>query len=155
MKSLIQYFVVLAMICFGLTACKKKGCTDPNSLMYDKEAKEDNGTCYYGGSGGNTTIVAFPQHHGTPIASVFGHLDSAWVKFNAQDQPADGIYDMVIVGDSGEEHVHIHDLKPGKYYIYMTGYDTLRSEYVRGGIPYTLIQQTGEIDANIPVTEGD
>jgi hypothetical protein len=155
MKNMICFSFALFILSVVLFSCKKRGCTDPNSLSYDKDATEDNGSCWYGGLGGRTTIVAFPQHHGRTISSIQGHLDSAFVKFNAQDKPSDGIYDLAIAGDSGEDHVHIEDLKPGKYYIFMTGYDTSISKYVFGGIPYTLQQTSGEIDANFPVTEGD
>ena len=31
----------------GFNSCKKKGCTDPNSLAYNAEAKKDDGSCTY------------------------------------------------------------------------------------------------------------
>jgi len=104
------------------------------------------GSCQYAGQGGNTTIAAFPQHHTVPIWSVYGHIDSAFVKFNAVNLPSS--YDLVIAGDSGEDHVHIPNLKPGKYYIYMTGYDSLHGPFMEV-FPYTLTQTSGELDLDV------
>ena len=156
MKKVTILLLSLAVCVFVLPSCKKKkGCTDSVSINYDSEAEEDDGSCVYAGEGGNTTIVAKPEHHGTPIASVFGHHDSAFVKFNTLTFPGSNPsnYDLVLVGDSGEDHVHLENLKVGKYYIYMTGYDTLRHEYVTGGIPYVLTQGTGEVELAVPVVE--
>ena len=144
-----------------IPACKKKGCTDPVSISYDSNADKDDGSCEYAGTGGNTTIVAFPQHHGQPIISgthdpdSISHPDSAYVKFNATESPgtSPASYDLRIEGEIGENHVHIPGLKPGKYFIYMTGYDGNANKFVRGGIPYVLNQATGEVDLNIPVSE--
>jgi hypothetical protein len=112
--------------------------------------------CKEAGSGGTTTIAAFPKHHDTPIVSVVGKLDTAYVKFNTQDFPGDNpaAYDLVIPGEAGEEHVHIENLKCGDYFIFMTGFDTFINERVTGGIPYSIPEDApSEIDLNVPVTE--
>jgi len=117
-----------------------------------------NNDCVAGG-GGAVTIAAFPQHHGKPIINNAkpGYSDSAFVKFSPGSNfsptanPAD--YDLVFEGDSGEDHVHITNLKCGDYFIYMTGWDTSINQRVTGGIPYSFSQTSGEIDLNVPVTE--
>jgi len=155
-KTLIFCTLIVAGI-LVMSACKKKkeGCTDPISINYDANAESDDGSCAYGGTGGNTTIVAKPQHHGVPIISKIGYVDSAFVKFNAVNSPGTNPsnYDLVLAGEEGEDHVHIEGLKPGKYYIYMTGFDSTIVQRVSGGIPVTLTQSSGEVDMEIPVSE--
>lgn len=36
-----------SILLFSLPSCKKKGCTDPEALNFDAEAKKNNGTCFY------------------------------------------------------------------------------------------------------------
>jgi len=156
MKKSIIFILALATSFALFTGCsKKKGCTDPISVNYDPDAEKDDGTCEYAGSGGDVTLSLFPQHHGVAIVSSGTHPDSAFIKFNATNSPgtAGNLYDIVLAGDSGEEHVHVHNLKRGKYFIFMTGFDTTINQRVTGGIPYTITQTSGDIDINIPVTE--
>lgn len=66
MKKYILILFAVSITISVTTSCKKKkqGCMDPISANYDSSAEEDDGSCAYGGLGGNTTIVAYPQHHG-------------------------------------------------------------------------------------------
>jgi hypothetical protein len=156
MKNKILALVALALVLGMNSGCsKKKGCRDPLSISYDSKAEEDDGSCLYAGLGGNTTIVAKPKHHGVPIINKVGYPDSAFVKFNATESPGTkaGNYDKIFVGEAGEDHVHLTGLKPGKYYIMMTGFDSTIVQRVSGGIPYILTQASGEIEIVVPVTE--
>ncbi len=154
-----QLLFVLIAITVAFASCKKdkkKGCKDPISINYDADAEEDNGSCAYGGIGGNVTIVAKPAHHGEPIISgTQGHPDSLFIKFNAIDFPGSdaALYDLRIEGDDGHDHVEFSGLKPGKYYLYMTGFDSSGQYFVKGGIPYTLTATAGEVIVNVPVVE--
>lgn len=105
------------------------------------------------GTGGDLTLVVFPQHHGKPIPNKANYLDTVFVKFNTQDAPSDGVYDKYFVGEAGEDHIHLTGLKCGNYYLFGTGYDTTINQRVKGGIPYTTEQSSGEVDLNLPVTE--
>ena len=129
---------------------KKEGCTDPISVNYDANAESNNGSCEYAGTGGNVTIVAFPKHHGNDTRPYH-----AYVKFNTQNFPGSNpsSYDLDIVADTTENHIEIENLKRGKYYIYMTAYDTSIAAVVFGGIPITITATSGEVDMNIPVVE--
>lgn len=126
-------------------------------ILFLASCKKDN-PCT-AGSGGAVTIAAFPQHHGKPIYNNAkpDYPDSAFVKFSPSENfitttnPAD--YDLVFVGDSGEDHIHLMNLKCGDYFIFMTGWDTSINARVKGGIPFSFSQTSGEIDLNVPVTE--
>jgi len=136
-------------------SCIIYGCTDPDGLNYDQYANADDGSCQVAGSGGNTTIVAFPQHHGASIISHTNYRDTAFIKFNTQEFPGTdpSLYDLTFIGEDGVDHVNLEGLKAGRYYIYMVGWDTTISERVTGGIPYVLTETSGEVNLNVPVTE--
>jgi len=151
MKKIILFAAIAATTM--LASCKKdkvKGCTDPISVSYNPDAEEDDGTCDYAGIGGNVTIVAFPKHHGNDTRPYY-----VYVKFNAQEFPGTNpsSYDLSIAADTTENHIEIENLKRGKYYIYMTAYDTSIAAGVVGGIPITVTQTSGELDIDVPVTE--
>lgn len=109
-------------------------------------------SCKKNGTNGDATIVAFPQHHSKPI---FG--GTVYVKFNAKDLPSNPTknYDLKIVGDPKEEHVHIKGLLWGDYYLYAEGYDTLIHLPVKGGLAIQIKwgDRQKELDLNVPVTE--
>ena len=107
------------------------------------------------GTGGNVTIVAFPQHHGKAILNKANYPDTVYVKFNTQESPGTNAsnYDTHFIGKTGEDHVHLTGLKCGDYYILAVGFDTTINHRVLGGIPYSFSQTSGEIDLNVPVTE--
>ena len=118
-------------------------------------------SCNKAGTDGSATIVAFPQHHGRAIPNYNGYPDSIYVKFNTQDLPSDPThnYDVVYVGEVGEDHVHCTNLHSGNYYLYATGWDTTLNpptgQRVSGGIAVKIKygQRKKEIDQDVPVTE--
>ena len=109
-------------------------------------------SCKKNNTGGKTKISAFPQHHGKSIKGV-----TVYVKFNTTDMPSDPTsnYDLKVVGEEDEEHVHIDGLRYGKYYLYAVGYDEDISETVVGGIPLTIKwkDRKDQINLDVPVSE--
>jgi hypothetical protein len=124
----IKTVALIAVATLGIVACKKNG------------------------TGGKATIAAFPQHHGVKIYGA-----TAYIKFNATELPANPTtnYDLKIVGDKKEEHIHIEEMLQGNYYFYVTGYDSAIAQVVKGGIPLKIkySERAKELDINIPVVE--
>ena len=44
-KKTLPLLLIAVGVGFTFTACKKKGCTDPNATNFDPDAKKDDGTC--------------------------------------------------------------------------------------------------------------
>jgi hypothetical protein len=127
MKSLLKYIVLFSII-FAFNACKKNT------------------------TGGKTKITAHPAHHGKPINGA-----TVYIKFNTTEMPSNPTsnYDMVVVGEEDEEHVHINGLRYGKYYLYAVGYDPEIAETVMGGTSLTIKwkDRKDNIDLDIAVSE--
>lgn len=131
-----KYFILISAltIIFYTTSCRKDGTP----------------VCKPGQGGGNATLVVLPQHHGHAIPGC-----TAYVAYGTLSSPGSlSSYNLTVVGEAEEEHVHLEDMNCGDYFIFCTGYDSSISQTVRGGIPFTLDPlQTGEIDVIVPVTE--
>ena len=132
-----------------------QGCTDSTSISYNPLAEVDDGSCQYAGTGGNVNIFALPQHHGTPIYGSTVYPDSAFLKFNTQNYPGNSVsdYDLVVAGLPGDSFVYLPEMKPGKYFIRMTGFDNMVNERVTGGMPVIFTQSSGQFNLIVPVTE--
>lgn len=154
---LINIILLGTTICF-LASCKddeKEGCTDPISVSYDPEAKKDDGSCAYAGQGGMTELVLFPQFNNHAVVSTLSYPDTAYIKFNAVTFPgyAASAWDMVIPGNDGENHLHAFNMKKGKYFVYVTGWDVSVNKRVAGGMPITISQESGVLNVNVATVE--
>jgi hypothetical protein len=140
-KKFIRNLGLVLITFFIVQACKKTETKKEESCI--------------GGSGGNLTLVVYPQHHGKELKSSVNYRDTVYIKYNATNFPgkSPSSYDKVIAGDSGENHVHISGLKCGSYFIYATAFDTSAQERVYGGIPFTTSQKEGEVSVMVPVKE--
>jgi hypothetical protein len=109
-------------------------------------------SCKKNNTGGQCEVAAFPQHHGK---SIYGA--TMYVKFGAKDLPSNPTtnYDLKIVGEPEEEHVHIKNLRYGHYFLYAVGWDSTISQQVTGGIALKIkwSERKKEVDVNVPVTE--
>ena len=113
--------------------------------------------CAKEGLDGEATLVVKPQHHGSSIQSTAAYADSVFIKFGVKEIPADPThdYDAVVVGEVGEDHIHIEHVKWGDYSVYCTGWDTTISDRVSGGVVVKIKRKDRkqEIDLPVPVTE--
>jgi hypothetical protein len=130
MKKLIPAFAIVALFFAG---CAKEGLD------------------------GSATLVVKPAHHGSPISSTGAYRDSVFIKFGVTEVPADPTrdYDALVVGEVGEDHVHVINVKWGDYSIYCTGWDVTLNERVTGGVALKIkrSERKKEIVVNVPVTE--
>ena len=102
------------------------------------------------GLGGNAKLKIAAKHHGITIDSC-----TISIKFNSLDAPSNGMYDLtqkVSKGITGESFAIFEGLKPGDYYVYGLGWDPSISNNVKGGIPYTIKDET-DLSIIVPVTE--
>ena len=102
------------------------------------------------GLGGNAKLKIAAKHHGITIDSC-----TISIKFNSLDAPSNGMYDLtqkVSKGVTGESFTIFEGLKPGDYYVYGLGWDPSISNNVKGGIPYTIKDET-DLSIIVPVTE--
>lgn len=90
-KVLIAGILGLSLA-FGVTSCKKKGCTDSDATNYDANAKKDDGSCEF-----DTTSTG-DGHDGSHVMIKMNHLyDGAAV------MPAD-FNDLKYTNDMGTTH---------------------------------------------------
>jgi hypothetical protein len=120
---------IYCLLFISSLACTKKkmGCTDSLSITYNSEAEVDDGSCEYGGLGGNNSIRIYYKNQGIPVISKMDYPDSAFIRFNAIDKPRgpgpgafQGGYDRFYVVPIGDSCINISGLKKGKYFIYLT-----------------------------------
>jgi len=137
MKTSLAFFAVMFLMCLYLFSCNRK---------------DDDCTA---GTGGDLTLVVYPQHHGKTISNLPGYPDTVFIKFNMLDKPGDNVYDKYVIGVTGEDHIHLEGLRCGSYYLFAAGYDSTIKQRVVGGIPFTTDKTSGELNITVPVTEGD
>lgn len=116
--------------------------------------------CAKEGLDGEATFVVKPAHHGAAISSTSAYRDSVFIKFGVTEVPADPThdYDAIIVGEVGEDHIHVEHPKWGDYSVYCTGWDTIGTPdqgRVSGGVLVKLKrkERKEEVIVDVPVTE--
>lgn len=102
------------------------------------------------GLGGQATLKVRTVHHGSTIDSA-----TVYIKFNSQEPAAMGSYDLSAKSASdgnGGFITTFSGLKAGDYYLYGEGWDPSILNNVKGGIPYTIEEETVQ-EVILPVTE--
>lgn len=102
------------------------------------------------GWGGKANLHLVARHHGAVIDSVTFYL-----YFNQTEAPPEGSFDHSVKGTTiapGNTSATISGLKKGDYYILAKGWDPGIAAEVKGGIPYT-IRDESDIDLIVAVTE--
>ena len=130
---------------------EKEGCTDPMSIKYDPDAEKDDGTCTYAGAGGYTEMTFLPKIDTTSVISQPTFRDTAYVKFNSKTFPGTdpAAYDLIHVGEIGEDHIHFYGMKPGYYYVYVVGMNTENNQKVSGHQAVTLTPVEGVVHVEV------
>lgn len=127
MKTILS--VVFCLTFFFIGACKKK----PSA-----------------GFGGSANLKVSAVHHNATIDSC-----TIYIKFNSSEAVALSEYDLnqkLTTDTNGNSYTILEGLKSGDYYIFAQGWDPSISQNVKGGIPYTIVNET-DISVAIPVTE--
>jgi hypothetical protein len=103
------------------------------------------------GLGGSANIKISAKHHAANIDSC-----TIYIKFNSSEAPANlSEYDLsqqLALDANNNSNTIFTGLKTGDYYIFAYGWDPAISANVKGGIPYTIKQET-DLETIIPVTE--
>jgi len=114
-------------------------------------------SCRKAGTGGDVSLIVYPEHHGNPIINHIGYPDTVFLKFNAEELPGTkpSDFDIYFVGTPREDFVHCEGLKAGKYYVYVVGMDSAGPYRVMGGMPLKIkySERKNEIKLTMPVVE--
>lgn len=144
-------FIVPLMVAVGLMAmsCKKEGCTDPEAINYNEEAKKDDGSCEYEQFGsteikidhvwgmGNSTPFELNTQYIHPMSN--DTLTYSKVKYyisNFKLKKSDGSwwthpesYFLVDLSDPSTTTLSLNNIPEGNYteVSYIMGVDSLRN----------------------------
>lgn len=135
MKSIMlsRVFLLIAVVAVVGTGCKKlKNTTSGTEVTVTPQYGEPQQVA---GKGGEASISITPNHAGLNIDSC-----KVFIKYNTSVIPKDGVYDdsLWAMPVDGKPVATFDKLKPGKYYIFARGWDLIRSQKVRGGLPHTI-----------------
>ncbi|MEY4292558.1 MAG: hypothetical protein RIQ61_935 [Bacteroidota bacterium] len=121
-----RYFLVF-VCCIGIFSCRKE------ELI--------------AGKGGSASLSIIPQHHGLNIPN-----SKVYIKYNTKNTPSYYDDSVQTTMQNGIPTAVFAQLKKGNYYLYGTGFDTSVMQNVKGGIPYTIENETAQT-IYLPITE--
>lgn len=138
MKSalLSRYLLLLAAVIFIGVGCKKIKQTENSTTV-----KYTPGTVApkpVAGKGGGASLRITPNHDTLNIDSCM-----LYIKYDAQVVPFDGKYDdsAKALMIQGTPVATFSGLKTGNYYLLAKGWDLVRSQKVRGGLPFIVLEE--------------
>src|SRR5689334_2127419 len=118
-KTMKKYIILISALAF---------------IFFSTSCRKDGTPVCKAGQGGNATMLVFPQHHGRPINGC-----TAYIAYGTLASPGGlSAYNLTVVGEANEEHIHVEDMNCGDYFIFCQGFDSTISQTVRGGIPFSL-----------------
>lgn len=93
-------------------------------------------SCKKNDTGGAAEVHAMIYHGNTPIIGT----TTLYVTFDASSQPANPTsdYDLKLMGEADDNHVHVEELRPGNYYFFASAYDSLAKKAVSGGAAVSI-----------------
>lgn len=108
-------------------------------------------SCKKNGTGGDATVAAITKHHDRLIP-----FSTVYIKYDAKEFPGEDVskYDANQQTDA-EGHTHFKELRPGNYYFYGVGYDSVAQAIVKGGVHLKIkwSERKEEIEQDVPITE--
>lgn len=144
MKSALfsRLFILSAAILVIATGCTK--LKDHKSSTVTNITPEPTVSPTSAGKGGDAVLQILPIHDNIKIDScmVYVRYNSLVISETGSDYNDSAWVEVV----DGDPIARFYDLKPGNYYIFAKGWDIIRSEKVRGGLPYTI---TKDKDATV------
>lgn len=148
MKSALQNSILLLLAFTVLVAvgCRKLKSNDNKTVTntYPIDGVEPDPIA---GKGGEAVLNITPEHDGLTIDSCM-----VYIKYNTRVIPASMVYDdsaKAIVNDDGVPVATFRELKSGNYYLFGRGWDIIRSEKVRGGIPFKIERANARTTHNL------
>lgn len=134
-KTIYIFLALLCSITIIIFSCKKKAL--PNAGH---------------GGGGTATLVVLPQHH-----NISKNIDTCkvYIKYNAQNTPANGQYDdsTNCTCANGVVTCTFDSLRNGDYYLFGLGYDTSVYKHIDGGLYCPINAQHATTTVDLAITE--
>ncbi len=96
MKKVLLFLFATSLI-WGLSSCKKKGCTDSKATNYDSKAKKDDGSCVF--------PVVEPQDDNTNEEISINSNPLYYFKIDGNVQDSRTKQNVVQINDSGSDYM--------------------------------------------------
>lgn len=137
MKSalLSRSTLILAVVLLTGVGCRKLKHSESGKTVTQIQGEAP---APQGGKGGNATLKITPNHDGLNIDSCM-----VYIKYDASVIPFDNMFDDSTKARKidGVPVATFSGLKTGNYYIYGMGWDLVRSEKIRGGMPFIITEE--------------